>query len=222
MMHASELKDLAAKIGCEIPLDRVELLLAYLDAMLEENQKVNLTGVRDREQAVLFHALDSLALGCAPLIIGGDRCLDIGTGNGFPGVAIACLFPEAKVLLMDRTLKKLKAIERALVRAKFDPGQIKTTQMDAGEALAHGHGNTFRLITTRAVGTPQEMAKLAKPLLGKGGSLLCWLSEETEAPMQLPGDLRLEGKLEYNLPAPADRVRRLVSYSLPTKSTRQA
>ena len=77
---ASELRDHAATIGCTIPLDRAELLLAYMDAMLEENRKVNLTGIRDREAAVMLHALDSLALGaaCKDMLVGTS--LDLGTG----------------------------------------------------------------------------------------------------------------------------------------------
>jgi len=212
VIHASELKELAANIGCEIPLDRAELLLAYLDAMLEENKSINLTAVREREAAVIFHALDSLAMGNKAFELRPMSCLDLGTGNGFPGVAIACLFPRAKVLLMDRTLKKLKAIERAVATAGFEADQFTTIQMDASEALAHGYGKNFDLITTRAVGPAREMGILSKPLLQKGGQLLCWLSEGVEVAPALPGDLRKAGNLEYTLPAPAERVRRLVSY----------
>ena len=56
------------------------------------------------------------------------------------------------------------------------------------------------------------MGILAKPLLVKGGSLLCWISEGTDVAAALPGDLRRKGDFEYRLPAPAERVRRLVSY----------
>ncbi|MFT5290082.1 MAG: 16S rRNA (guanine527-N7)-methyltransferase [Planctomycetota bacterium] len=212
MIHASDLTELATGIGCEIPQDRAELLLAYLDAMLEENLNVNLTAVRDRETAVIFHALDSLAMGNKAFGLRPHNCLDLGSGNGFPGIAIACLFPNAKVLLMDRTLKKLKAIERAVESAGFQPGQISTTQMNASEAPAHGYRRSFDLVTVRAVGPAREMGILAKPLLPKGGSLLCWLSSDTEVAAALPGDLRKKGDLQYSLPSPGERTRRLVSY----------
>ena len=212
MTNASELRDLAAAIGCDIPLERAELLLAYTDAMLDENTRVNLTAVREREAAVMFHALDSLAMGNAAFELRPRNCMDLGTGNGFPGVAIACLYPDAQVLLVDRTLKKLKAIERAAATAGFAPGQLVTAQMDAAEAPARGYRKAFDLITARAVGPAREMGILAKPLLVKGGSLLCWISEGTNVAAALPGDLRRKGDFEYRLPAPAERVRRLVSY----------
>ena len=212
MTDPNEFQGLAAGIGAEISLECATRLLAYLDAMLAENLHVNLTAVREREAAVLFHALDSVALGCGGFDRPPARALDLGTGNGFPGVAIACVFPDAHVVLMDRTLKKLKAIERALAAAGFDAGRFETVQMDAHEAPAHGYKSRFDLITTRAVGPPNEIAPLAKPLLARGGRLLCWLSDEAAVPAQLKGALKRLGAVEYHLPDPAGRSRRLVHY----------
>jgi 16S rRNA (guanine527-N7)-methyltransferase len=206
------LQSLAAGIGAEVSLDCAKRLLDYLDAMLAENEHVNLTAVCEHEAAVLFHALDSLALACGGLERAPVRALDLGTGNGFPGVAIACVFPWSKVVLMDRTLKKLKAIERALVSAGFGMAQFETIQMDAHEAPARGFKSSFDLITARAVAPPEELAPLAKPLLTRGGRLLCWLSEEAVVQNQLKGGLKRVHTFEYSLPEPADRRRRLVHY----------
>ena len=212
MTDAPRLQDLAASIGCDVPVERAGLLLAYLDAMLEENRSVNLTAVREREAAVMFHALDALAMGCGALGLDPKDCLDLGTGDGFPGVAIACLYPEARVLLMDRTQKKLRAIERALERAGFEPGQVTTVQMDAAEAPAHGYRQRFDLVTVRAVGPAEEMGVLARPLLKKGGDLLCWLSEGAELAETVGGDLDLRAHVDYLLPEPAGRSRKLAAY----------
>ena len=212
MIDPTAFQALAAGIGAEISLDCAARLLAYLDAMLAENEHVNLTAVRDRETAVLFHALDSVALVRASLDEAPEKALDLGTGNGFPGVAIACVHPRAHVVLMDRTLKKLKAIERALAAAGFDAARFETIQVDASEAPAHGYRSAFDLITTRAVGPPTAIAPLAKPLLVRGGQLLCWMSDDAEAPSQLKGALKRVSVVDYALPAPAGRRRRLVQY----------
>ncbi|HED66502.1 MAG TPA: hypothetical protein ENJ09_13230, partial [Planctomycetes bacterium] len=139
MIDPSTFRTMAAEIGAEVPAEGAERLLAYLDAMLEENRNVNLTAVRDPEAAVVFHALDSVAIACVEFDRPPREVLDLGTGNGFPGVAVACLLPDAHVLLMDRTLKKLKAIERALGRAGFEAGRFDTVQMDAAEAPGRGY-----------------------------------------------------------------------------------
>lgn len=209
---ASELKALAAAIDCTISIQAGEQLLAYLDAMLDENQRINLTAVRERAAAVLFHALDSLALGSRVLRVNTASCLDLGTGNGFPGVAVACLFPDAEVVLMDRTLKKLKAIERALAVAGFDPERVRTEQLDAAAAPAHGHGRRYDLVTARAVGEPQVIAQLALPLIKGGGGFLCWMSVEQRAASPLPKAYRNSRYFEYELPAPASRQRILARF----------
>ncbi|MEM7308022.1 MAG: RsmG family class I SAM-dependent methyltransferase [Planctomycetota bacterium] len=212
MTDPATLRNLAADLGADVTLDAATRLLAYLDAMLEENRNVNLTAVRDREEAVLFHALDSLAFGCGSRAAPPKRALDLGTGNGFPGVAVLCVYPRVRVVLMDRTLKKLKAIERALRASELWSERVETLQMDAREAPAHGFERDFDLITARAVAPPAELAVLAKPLLSRGGRLLCWLGGETEAPPQLKGALKRLEAIEYTLPEPAGRQRRLVHY----------
>jgi 16S rRNA (guanine527-N7)-methyltransferase len=211
---SSTFQALAGSLGCEISSKAAQQLLDFLAMMLEENRRINLTSVRDMESAVLFHALDSVAIAGCGLDKAPVHVLDIGTGNGFPGVAVACLYPEAKVLLLDRTLKKLKAIERALLATGFDCERVQTTQMDAAEAHAHGHREKFDLVTARAVGPPSEIARLANPLLAPGGNMITWLSEETEAPQTLRGALRKREEFKYTLPAPASRVRRLVRYGV--------
>jgi 16S rRNA (guanine527-N7)-methyltransferase len=212
LIDASEFQYLAADIGAEISAKGAGMLLAYLDAMLEENRVVNLTAVRDREAAIMFHALDSISMAVCPFETPPKMALDIGTGNGFPGIAIACLFPETEVLLIDRTLKKLKAIERAFTYVGFDPERLKVMQLDAAEGPSKDLGKKFDLITARAVGGPHEIGKMSAPLLAPEGRLLTWLGAETEAPTTLKGGLRLVGELEYYLPNPADRVRHLADY----------
>jgi len=211
-MDPFDFQELAADMGATVSAEGAGRLLRYLEAMLDENTRVNLTAVRDPEAAVMFHALDSVALALCSFDAAPEMALDIGTGNGFPGVAIACLFPNAKVVLLDRTLKKLKAIERALETAGFDLGQFKTEQMDAAEAPAHGYKSKFDLITTRAVGSPRDMGRLADPLLKRGGRFVAWLSDETVAVQTLKGNLRKVKEFEYSLPAPASRFRRLAEY----------
>ncbi len=212
MTDPSEFQALSAAIGADISATGAQRLLAYLDAMLDENQRINLTAVRDRDAAVMFHALDSAALAlCAPKTTPA-RALDLGTGNGFPGVAIACLYPEVTVVLMDRRLKKLHAIMRALATAGFDTDQFEIAHMDAGAAKSEGLAEPFDLITTRAVGPPASVGKLAKPLLAPKGRFVAWLSDGAEAPDKLKCGLRLSGSAEYELPAPASRSRRIASY----------
>ena len=114
----------ALAFGVEVAPAAAAALLTYLRAMLEANRQLNLTGIRDAEQAVVLHVLDSLAIGAFGLQ--PRRALDLGSGNGFPGVAVAALWPECEVVLMERTAKKARALEQ-LVANLGDNVQVAHT-----------------------------------------------------------------------------------------------
>ena len=160
---AASLCSQAKELGVDLPTPGAESLLAYLDAMLEVNQQVNLTAIRDREQALVLHVLDGLAAGLHGLR--PQHVLDLGSGNGFPGVAVAALHPKASVMLLDRTGKKVRAMGACLMTARLQG--IETLQMDAAQAptLRRDLRQAFDLVTARAVGQPGPLAALAAPLL---------------------------------------------------------
>jgi 16S rRNA (guanine527-N7)-methyltransferase len=194
----------AKALGAELDEPRASRLLAYLDAMLALNEQINLTAVRDREQAVVLHALDGLAF--ARTGLHPRHVLDLGTGNGFPGVAIATLHQGASVVLMDRTGKKVRAVGSCLVTARFDG--VETLLLDAAQAptLRRELRHAFDLVVARAVGKPAEVALLAEPLTRPGGHLVLWLDADADVEPRL-GAFRLVDTYPYDLPAPAARRR---------------
>lgn len=194
----------ARLVGAEIDEARAGRLLAYLDAMLLLNEQINLTAVRDREQAVVLHVLDGLAF--ARTRLHPRHALDLGSGNGFPGVAVAALHPGASVVLLDRTGKKVRAIGGCLVSAHFDG--VETLQLDAQQApgLRRDLRHAFDLVTARAVGKSELVAELAEPLVRPSGHLVLWLDADAALPARL-GAFRLVATHRYELPAPAARAR---------------
>lgn len=201
---AAALLRLAAPFAPDLPQAGAERLLRYLDAMLQLNEQINLTAVRDREQAVVLHALDGLAF--ARTGLSPQHALDIGTGNGFPGVAVAALHSRASVTLMDRTGKKVRSIGSCLVTAGI--GNADAVQLDAAQApaLQRELRHAFDLVTARAVGKPELVAELAAPLTRPGGHLVLWLDADADAPERL-GPFRRTQLLRYDLPEPAARQR---------------
>lgn len=209
MTANKEVQDLllAAKaLGAELDEAAAGRLIAYLDALLLLNAQINLTAVREREQAIVLHVLDSLAF--ARTGLRPRHALDLGSGNGFPGVAVATLHPQASVVLMDRTGKKVRAIGSCLVQAKFD--QVETLHLDAQQApaLRADLRHAFDLVTARAVGRPEEIGELAGPLVRPGGHLVMWLEADAALPERI-GPFRLVARYAYELPAPAARSRTL-------------
>jgi 16S rRNA (guanine527-N7)-methyltransferase len=202
--EAATLVEQAKRLGTQLEPERARLLLAYLDAMLVVNEQVNLTAVRDRTAAIVLHVLDSLAFGVTGLH--PQHALDLGSGNGFPGVGIAALHPGASVVLMDRTGKKVRAIGSCLMTARLDG--VETVHLDAAQApsLRRDLRHAFDLVVARAVGKSADVELLAEPLLRPGGNLVLWLDADAEVPERL-GHCRLVQRHAYDLPAPAARRR---------------
>ncbi|HBB22964.1 MAG TPA: 16S rRNA (guanine(527)-N(7))-methyltransferase RsmG, partial [Pseudomonas sp.] len=103
--HAEELVRGAGQLG--IPLDdrQQRLLLAYLALLIKWNKAYNLTAVRDPDEMVSRHLLDSLSV--VPFVAeGGRNWLDVGSGGGMPGVPLAIMFPERAFTLLDSNGKK--------------------------------------------------------------------------------------------------------------------
>ena len=194
----------ATPFAPDLPLAGAERLLCYLDAMLALNEQINLTAVRDREQAVVLHAIDGLAF--ARTGINPRHALDLGSGNGFPGVAIAALHSRASVTLMDRTGKKVRSIGSCLMTARID--NADAVQLDAAQApaLRRELRHAFDLVTARAVGKPEMVAELAAPLTRPGGHLVLWLDADADVPETM-GPFRRTQLLRYELPEPARRQR---------------
>ncbi|MEI6547466.1 MAG: 16S rRNA (guanine(527)-N(7))-methyltransferase RsmG, partial [Burkholderiales bacterium] len=131
---AQRLKEGAAQAGLELPSAVQDKLLAFLSLMGKWNAVYNLTAVRDREQMLVQHLLDSLAI-IVPLTRHIDLSVatiaDIGSGAGLPGLPLAIVFPAAKVISIEPVGKKVafqrqSCAELALTNVEVYAGRAQT------------------------------------------------------------------------------------------------
>ena len=113
--HARELTEGAAQLGIDLQPEQREQLLAYLRLLHKWNKAYNLTAVRDPDEMVSRHLLDSLSI--LPYVQ-GDRWLDVGSGGGMPGIILAIMLPGTAFTLLDSNGKKT----RFLTQAKLELG----------------------------------------------------------------------------------------------------
>jgi 16S rRNA (guanine527-N7)-methyltransferase len=137
---ARRLQEGAAQVGLDLAPPEHEKLLALLSLMSKWNAVYNLTAVRDPEQMLIQHLLDSLAI-ITPLSrhldLSGATIADVGSGAGLPGLPLAIVFPRAKVLSIEPVGKKVafqrqSCAELALTNVEVFAGraQALTRQVD--------------------------------------------------------------------------------------------
>ncbi len=98
-------------MGLELTEPQHDKLIEYLQLLLKWNEHFNLTSVRDEQEAVHRHLLDSLA--CVQYLE-GEHYLDVGSGAGLPGIPISIALPDARVDCMDSNGKKTRFIRQAV------------------------------------------------------------------------------------------------------------
>lgn len=177
MKHASResLSALLSQIGAELDAPRVELLWRHLEWLLETNERLNLTSVTDRGEAMRLHVVDSLL--ALPEIVAAPEGegLDLGTGGGFPGLPLAIASSRAFVLL-DSVQKKAAVLEE-FVRETGVPVRVFAGR---SEELARRRPRSFSLVVARAVSSLPSLVELASPLLCEGGHLVALKGRPTE------------------------------------------
>ncbi len=151
-------------------------LLSYIDMVLERTKYINLTSVRDRNEAVIKHLADSLSVTELLEYRDAKRIIDVGTGAGFPGALLAITSPEKEFVLLDSTLKKLKVIDEFAGALGID--NIRTVHARA-EEISHkpGYAKTFDLCVSRAVASLDTLSCWCLPFVKKGGAFIAYKSE---------------------------------------------
>lgn len=139
-------------------------LLQYLALLVKWNATYNLTAVRDVEQMVTKHLLDSLAI--APYVK-ASRCLDVGTGAGLPGVPLAIMCPDTEFHLLDSNGKKTRFLFQVKTALGLDNMVIHQARVESFQGAG-----LFDVITSRAYATLADMFASCRHLLADTGSFL--------------------------------------------------
>ncbi len=165
--------------GLRLETSATERLSDYLDLLAHWNRRVNLTGARTAQERV--RVLVEPILGAGPLALPG-RLIDLGSGNGSPGLVLAALRDDLQVTLLEPRLRRCAFLREAARVMGLAGLEVQPLRHDAYQ------GPPARTITVRALALPlKELA----PLVGKGGRVLIFgRRPETEpgfVPIGSPG-----------------------------------
>lgn len=163
----SKLKLYAQDAGLSLSEKQEQQFDIYCRELLEWNEKINLTAIKEPEGVEIRHFFDSLTLFCALDIKPNSKMIDVGTGAGFPGVAAKIYRPDINLTLLDSTKKKLTVIEDILAKLGLNAEIVHSR----AEELGHnsGYRENFDVVTARAVANLRELSEFCIPFVKKGG-----------------------------------------------------
>lgn len=191
--HAEELSRGAQQLGVDLSDSQLSQLLAYLALLIKWNKAYNLTAVRDPDEMVSRHLLDSLSV--VPFIA-GDRWLDVGSGGGMPGIPLAILFPEMKVTVLDSNGKKTRFLTQVKLELKLDNLEVIHSRVEAFKPEL-----PFTGIVSRAFSSLEDFTEWTRHL---GDTDTRWLAMKGLHPVDelvaLPTDFHLDSAQALTVP----------------------
>lgn len=143
-----------------LPVDALtaDRLREYARLLREVNQQINLVSRKEAElieERHLLHALLGASLLHWP---DGARAIDVGTGGGLPGLALAILYPRCAFTLLDSTQKKIRAVEG--MAATLGLANVRCVW-----ARVEDHKEKYDYVTGRAVTALPDFWRWARPLI---------------------------------------------------------
>jgi 16S rRNA (guanine527-N7)-methyltransferase len=173
MSQAAILAQGIAEAGLPIDEQKQQMLLAYLTLMQKWNKVHNLTAVRDADEMVVLHLLDSLVV--LPFI-DGKALLDVGSGAGLPGIPLAICLPDLKVTVIDSNNKKVSFMRQA----KAELG-IENLEVLGGRVEEIAPNRKFDMVISRAFSDLDLFISLTHQLCDAQGKWLAMKGVYPEA-----------------------------------------
>lgn len=203
-------RDAAALYQLHLTAGQRTALETYEQLLLDWNERINLTAIRDPEGIRVKHFLDSFS--CTLAWRGGSAptsLIDVGTGAGFPGLPLKILYPDMRLTLVDSIGKKVDFC-RCVVDTLALRG-VECVQARAEElGRMNNHRERYEWAVARAVAAMPVLAEFLLPLTRLGGSMLAQKgtsgpaeAQTAEQPARLLGG-RLRKVIPVQLPGVAE------------------
>jgi 16S rRNA (guanine527-N7)-methyltransferase len=203
MSLATQIADGVAAMGIDLPGPARERLEQHLQLIAKWNRIHNLTAVRETEQMVVLHLLDSLSV--LPHLARSRTVLDVGTGPGLPGIPIAIALPGASVTLLDSSHKKCAFVQQAKTELGLANVEVVCDRVENWKPDAR-----FDTVISRAFSDLADFVAQAQHLVAPGGQLIAMKGVYPfDEIARVPATHRVARVLELHVPT-LDAKRHLV------------
>lgn len=197
-------KDLKS-LGIYLADSQIEQFIMYYELLIEKNKVMNLTAITDYEDVLKKHFVDSVSLVKAVNLSKNLNVIDVGTGAGFPGLALKLAFPELRMTLLDSLNKRILFLDEVIEKLGLDG--VETIHGRAEDFAKPGKlRENFDLCVSRAVANLSTLAEYCLPYVKVGGLFVSYKSEKISEELRtaekavsvLGGNV--EGQVEFMLP----------------------
>lgn len=165
-MNDIEFKEELSKLGIVLTSTQENQLEMYYNLLIEWNNKMNLTGITERNSVYLKHFYDCITLIKAIDLTKNLKIVDVGSGAGFPGLVLKIVFPNLNVVLVDALNKRINFLNQVIESLKLE--NIEAIH-DRIENYAKNNLEVFDLVTCRAVAKLNIISELCLPLAKVNG-----------------------------------------------------
>jgi 16S rRNA (guanine527-N7)-methyltransferase len=201
-LHKAQLERGISDAALVMRPSQIEQLMAFLQLMVKWNRVYNLSAIKEPEEMVSLHLLDSLSV--LPFLH-GKRCIDVGTGAGLPGLPLAIAKPEVEFVLLDSNSKKTRFIQQVCIELG-----LKNVEPLHERVENYNPEQKFDTVIARALSALPNLLTKTRHLLLDGGKLLAMKSKETDELVR--DDFQFDEVKALNI-AGLDATRNLVIYT---------
>lgn len=164
-MNKEEFVEALKKLNINITEKQLNQLEKFYNILIEENKKINLTRIIEKEDVYLKHFYDSLTIVKEIDLNKIETLCDVGTGAGFPGIVLKIVYPNLKVTLIDSLLKRVNYLNETI--KKLDLQDIK-----AIHTRSEDYKEQFDIVTARAVASLEKLIPWCIHLVKKDGNFI--------------------------------------------------
>lgn len=178
------MKDYFEKSGIYITEDQIRKFESYYELLIRWNDKINLTSITDWNQVVKKHFLDSVIISkYISFDLKERKCIDIGTGAGFPGIPLAILFPNLKITLLDALNKRIQFLDEVIQTLHLK--NVTTVHARAEDAAKNKlYREQYDFAVSRAVANISTLAEYCVPFIKVNGQFISYKSVKVNEEME--------------------------------------
>ncbi|MEK5478825.1 16S rRNA (guanine(527)-N(7))-methyltransferase RsmG [Paenibacillus sp. FSL R5-0407] len=218
----TQFHDLLSKQNIVLSPEQMQQFETYYEELVSWNEKMNLTGITERDQVYIKHFYDSVTLSFYLKMDQIHSLADIGSGAGFPGIPLKICFPHLKLTIVDSLNKRILFLQNVadkLGLKDVEPLHGRAEDMARNEGLR----DSFDLVTARAVARMAVLNEFCLPFAKPGGTFAAMKgsdpAEEVRESAKSLSELRGKLKDSHHFSLPMENSERhiiLVSKTGPT------